>query len=62
MKFPETKTKIYSILVVDLSECTYADIYSDAEIKIIFQNRLKYMNKFSLKSIQGQVEADGTML
>jgi len=45
LKFPETKTKIYSILVVDLSECTYADIYSDAEIKIIFQDRSDVPNK-----------------
>lgn len=37
LKFKEGKSKIYTILVLDLDECCCADVYSDGEIKVKFQ-------------------------
>ena len=36
---------MYSILVLDLSECYFADVYSDSEIKCIFNKQSMIPNK-----------------
>lgn len=36
LQFPEQKEKIYSILVLDLRDCCFADVYTDGEIKVIW--------------------------
>ena len=37
LRFKEGKSKVYTILVIDLDECCCADVYSDGEIVPIFQ-------------------------
>lgn len=37
LTFPDTKHLIYQILLVDSQECTFAQIYSDGEMRPIFE-------------------------
>lgn len=45
LQFKEGKTLMYSILVVDLSECYFADVFSDGEIKKLFSDDSTVPNK-----------------
>jgi len=37
LKFKEGKSKVHTILVVDYDCCCCADVYSDGEIKVLFE-------------------------
>lgn len=45
LRFPDTKSVMYTILVVDYSECYCADVYSDGEIKKLFGDTSLVPNK-----------------
>lgn len=38
LKFPHTKSIIYKVLLIDYSEMCCANIYSDAEIEVLFKD------------------------
>ena len=37
LQFKEQKTLVYKIMVLDYDECCFAEVYTDGEIKVIFQ-------------------------
>ena len=45
LQFTDYKTKIYTILVIDLDECYCADVYSDGEIVKRFGEHSSVPNK-----------------
>lgn len=45
LKFPDTKSIVYTILVVDYSECYCANVYSDGEIVKLFGDTSDVPNK-----------------
>jgi len=45
LKFDTIKTKLYTILVIDVEDCCCADVYSDAEIKVLFQEHSSVPHK-----------------
>lgn len=45
LKFPDTKMVIYTILVIDYSECYCANVYSDGEVRKVFEETSFIDNK-----------------
>ncbi len=44
LKYDCNKSIVYTILVFDWSDCCFADVYSDGEIKIIFEEASQITN------------------
>lgn len=45
LRFPDTKSLMYQILVMDYDECCFAKVYSDGEIEVVFNEKSQVPHK-----------------